>query len=55
MLLPAAVSAAMVVSELVGFFAAMPPLGVPLGFAIAAARRVAHALHEGATLGGTVE
>ena len=35
--LPAAVSAAIVVGGLVGFFAAMPPFGVPLGLAVAAA------------------
>jgi hypothetical protein len=35
--LPVAVSAAIVVGGLVGFFAAMPPFGVPLGVAVAAA------------------
>jgi uncharacterized protein (DUF2062 family) len=35
--LPTTVSAAIVVGGLIGFFAAMPPFGVPLGLAVAAA------------------
>ena len=51
--LPAAVSAAIVVGGLVGFFAAMPPFGVPLGLAVAAAGAWSSMRSvRGSTLGG---